>query len=226
MFDPGFDFFIDAAGYGGQSCLLATRTGSDLLGSEKSLIQYDVAPLRLYFRTRSAVAGGVSAAEQLGAGSLVLAGKHIDSLGEASLLFSAVGLVAAGEGDSLHYLGSLDLTDPSIATKMATANTLSARVDVEWTSADGTKRLTWQFDVTIRRQVYNGEANAGSGTPPTYPSSVIHQLFVPREEDAARWRFRDGCWEAYFAEDDAWRPIVGKLVDGVPSFVPGDPVEE
>jgi hypothetical protein len=168
MFDPGFDFFIDVAGYGGVACLLSSKTGSDLLGSEPSMVQADAAPLRLYFRRRAAAAGGVSTAEQLAAGTLVFAGKHVDDLGAATLLFSASSFVLTGEGDDVHYLGTLALTDAAIGTKMGTGKTLSVRVDVEWTSTDGTKRLTWQFDAIIRRQVYAGEADPTPGTP-TYP---------------------------------------------------------
>jgi len=226
MFNPAYEFFVDVAKSGGVACLLSSRTGPDALGSEPSMVQYDAAPLKLYFRSRPASSVGATTAEQLAAGSLVLAGKHVDDLGAVTLLFSCVAFVVAGDGDTLHYLGNLSLTDPAIATKMAAANTLSVRIDIEWTSGDGLQRVTWQFDAVIRRQVYNGEALAIPGTPPTYPAAVIHQLFVPRAEDAARWRFRNGGWECYFLEEDGWRPLVGKLVDGAPAFVPGDLVEE
>jgi len=38
------------------------------------------------------------------------------------------------------------------------------------------------------------------------------------------WRLRNGAWEAFFQEDQRWRPKLPVMVDGVPTDTWGDPV--
>lgn len=59
--------------------------------------------------------------------------------------------------------------------------------------------------------VEDGHGNGLPGPVITFPMSDI-------------WRFREGAWEAYFAEDESWRPLLPVMVDGHPTFGFGDPV--
>ncbi len=122
---------------------------------------------------------------------------------------------------------TIDLTSNALAEKLTgAAEKCQTVLEVEYTDGDGKDTIAY-FRVDILNDYIKGTEGVPAPSAPTYyTAGIVDSLFVPRAEDAARWRFRNGCWEGYCADDDTWRPIVIKLVDGVPALVPGDAVEE
>lgn len=173
MFDQAF--YIDIDRPGGRACLLDGKA-SAALPDTPMLVQGDVGPLKLFFRRRG-VAGAASTPMQHEGASIVAAGKHVDDMGAATLLFSATSFVETGTGDDLHYLSELDLTAAEIGTKLGTGKEITVRVDVEVQTPGNTQRITYQFDVTVRKQGYSGEATPTPGTPPyPHPDQIVTKV--------------------------------------------------
>lgn len=165
MFEFEYSLFIDVDRPGGQPCLLEGKTSAALAG-DPLLAQGDTFNLKLYFRRRG-VAGAASTAVELAPGGIVFAGKHVDSLGEETVLFSASAFTVEGTGDDLRYACGLNLNTTELHAKIGTAKTLPVRIDVEVQDEVNGKRLTFQFDATVRHQVYEDE-------PPAEPALTYY----------------------------------------------------
>jgi hypothetical protein len=155
---------------------------------------------------------------------------------------AAVTYLASADTDEWNDVADWDLADPTggkicclldlntaeLQALFATGDTYKAVVvEVKMVDAAGHETTLAQADAHIFQDICKGsEGDPQPGSPSYYTTGAADAIFAPREEDAARWRFRDGCWQAYCADDDTWRPIVLKLVAGVPALVPGDAVEE
>lgn len=162
-----FSLYIDADRPGGMECLLDGKSSS-FAQAEPQLAQGDELLLKLFFRRRGA-AGAASTAVQLATGAnIVLAAKEEDGLAEATLLFSAAAFVETGTGDDLHYESALNLNTDELDAAITGGDPLPVRVDVEVQNGGNTYRLTYQFDMAISPQVYDGEADPTPGTP-AYP---------------------------------------------------------
>ena len=172
-FNLDYDLYLDVAAPGGLACLLEGKA-SALRQDKPSYIQADCFPLNLYFRQSGAV-GNNSTAVELAALNIVLGAKLLSALDDTTLLFSCTDFVSVGEGDDLHYQALLDLNTSEITAALDGQKSITARVNVEIETAENTQRLTYQFDVTIQKQSYGGEASPTPGTP-TYP--VPAQLVV------------------------------------------------
>ena len=151
---------VDSAAAGG-SPLLAGKSSSRLSGSP-CWIQGDKAPLQLYFRSVADSPLNGSTAMELAAGSaIVIEGKLVADLGKADseALFSASAFTASGAGDDLYYGAVLDLNGPKITTAFATSKNvpLTVRVDVDVQDAGNTTRLKFQFEITLKKKVYEGD---------------------------------------------------------------------
>lgn len=170
------NLYIDIDRPGGLPCLLDGKASS-LLQSEPQMVHADQFPLNVYFRRRGS-AGAASTAVDLGAGkTLILAGKKSAVLATGETLFSAAGFEAAGEGDDLHYTADLNLNTGALATALGTENTLPVRVDIEIQTAGNAQRITYQFNLTISRQVYAGEPAPDEALPPyPHPSAIVTKL--------------------------------------------------
>lgn len=183
-----YSLYIDIDKPGGLSCLLDGKTSSQLQ-TEPMLVQGDCFTLKLFFRRRG-VLGAASTPITLAAGSeIVLAGKHIDDLGAVTLLFNATSFAETGSGDDLHYEATLDLNTVELDAKVGTNKDISVRIDVEVEDAGNDMRATYQFDATVRHQVYDGEADPTPGTP-AYPHPDL--LYTKAEIDARIEWFSEG----------------------------------
>lgn len=103
----------------------------------------------------------------------------------------------------------------------------------------GTEKTFWMVISAITNDGANITIGAGNfvieedgtgtaGDPPTpavnyYSTGQAEALFVRQWATNAGWRFRNGYWEVYFAEDGAWRPLVGVFKDGKPTLGFGEP---
>jgi len=63
---------------------------------------------------------------------------------------------------------TLQFIQGDIAALSGTSTSLAVKCDIELQNADNTQRLTYQFDGSVLRQVYDGEADPTPGTP-SYP---------------------------------------------------------
>ncbi|WP_448579277.1 hypothetical protein [Thermosphaera sp.] len=170
-----YSLYIDADRPGGRSCLLEGKTSAPL-GDTPRVVQADAFVLKLYFRKRMS-AGSPSTPAPVSPSAIILAAKRADDLSATTLLFSAADFSPAGEGDDRHYEAILNLHTPEMDAAFGTDKTMLARVDIELQNADNTRRLTYQFDLTVVRQVYGGEATPTPGTPPyPHPSLIITKI--------------------------------------------------
>lgn len=98
-------------------------------------------------------------------------------------------------------------------------------VEIRKLDALGNETTLAQEEAYILQDICKGTEGAPAPASPTHLTAAeVFALFVPRTEDAARWRWQDGCWQAYCADDDSWRPVLVKLINGVPTLVLGDAV--
>jgi len=147
-------FYIDADAPGGGRCLLDGLTSSNYRAGIVYGITGDRVPLRLYFRRRSAAAGGASTAAQWPAGSAVVLGGKVEAAGATLVRCSAFTLVA---GDAPYYSGVLSLDTVALrdAALEAASDAITLLVDVEVRNAGNTERVTFRFSLTILAQVYS-----------------------------------------------------------------------
>ncbi|MCX6996520.1 MAG: hypothetical protein NTV49_05420 [Kiritimatiellaeota bacterium] len=225
------DLFLNVAAPGGAACLLEGKTSSTRQ-VKPSFMQADCFPLNLYFRTPGTL-GSNSTAVELAALTIVLGAKALDDLDAATLLFSASGFVAIGEGDELHYQAVLDLNTAEIVAALGSAKSMTARVNVEVETAGNAQRLTYQFDVTIQAQAYGGEAAPTPGTPIyPHPSLLLTKVeaaasYIPIHADQARvrWNPTTKDLEFYCDELGKYAPLLLVVRDGVLVVTPGEPVD-
>lgn len=212
--------YLDVESAGGAP-LLAGKS-SQRLTAWPVFIQGDKVRLELYFRTPASSPLNASTVAELAAGSkIVVAAKQAEELDEASSLFSVTGFAQAGAGDDLCYYADLDLNTQEIDDLFSEASDSSAaiKVDVEVQNADNSDRLTFQFDATLKQQVYDNEPPTTPGTPPHYSAAECEARFVPRSEDEA-WKRRydngDGPrdWH-YDPTTQKWYPEVLVTINGV-----------
>jgi hypothetical protein len=140
-------------------------------------VQGDTATLRIWPATETGNATSPLLTSQLVAGTnIAFAGKSSSALSALTLLFSALSWTAHNteidNSGNWYYEAELNLNtselDTAITALSGTATGLAVKCDIELQNADNSQRLTYQFDATVLRQVYDGEASPTPGTP-TYP---------------------------------------------------------
>jgi hypothetical protein len=224
---------VDSAGKGGTPLL--DGKASSRAPSLPVFVQGDKVPLELYFRTVATSALNASAAVEIPAGTaIVLDGKLPSKLADADSLslFSSSAFAVAGADDDLCYQTTLDLTDDKIEAAFVAAPTvtsLTVRVDVELQNADNSDRLTFQFDITLKRQVYKGEPVTTGGAPSYYNAEQSDDRFVQIHADGARVVTSKTNKREYVYIDSTglYYPRIAQISSsGLPVEVLGDGVEE
>lgn len=155
-------------------------------------IQGDTALVRIWPRAETGNATAPLETYRLATGTNpVLAGKSAAALSAATLLFSALTWAEHNteEDDSgdWYYEAELNLNttelDAAITALSGTATSLAVKCDIELQNADNTQRLTFQFDGSVLRQVYDGEADPTPGTPDyPLPATLITDADLATEE--------------------------------------------
>jgi hypothetical protein len=216
--------YIDVDSAGGAPLLSAKS--STRLSTNPAFMQGDKVRLELWFRSLASSPLNASTVAELAAGSkIAVAAKLASALDSATVLFSAFDFSLDGSGDDICYYADLDLNTQEIDDVFSEQAAASAdiKVDIEVQNSDNTDRLTFQFDGTLKQQVYDNEPSTTPGTPPNYSAAECEARFVPRSEDQAFARFHAGTWYHYIAasEPTPWHPEVAALVDGIPVLTLG-----
>ena len=216
--------YVDVDSAGGAPLL--SGKSSTRLSVKPTFIQGDKVRLELWFRSLASSPLNASTVAELVAGSkMAVAAKQSGELDSDKVLFSAFDFTLDGTGDDMCYYADLDLNTQEIDDVFSEedAATVDIKVDIEVQNADNTDRLTFQFDSTLKQQVYDNEPPTTPGTPPNYSAAECEARFVPRSEDEAFCRFHNGTWYHYIAasEPTPWHPEVAALVDSVPVLTLG-----
>jgi len=216
--------YVDVDSAGGAPLL--SGKSSTRLSSKPTFIQGDKVRLELWFRSLASSPLNASTVAELVAGSkMAVAAKQSGELDSDKVLFSAFDFALDGTGDDICYYADLDLNTQEIDDVFTEEDEATAdiKVDIEVQNSDNTDRLTFQFDATLKQQVYDNEPPTTPGTPPNYSAAECEARFVPRSEDEAFCRWHNGTWYHYIAasEPTPWHPEVAALVDGVPVLTLG-----
>jgi hypothetical protein len=150
--------YLDTAKAGGVNPLLSAKTSAGL-SATPAFVVGDRFTLELWLREISTSPLSVSTAKNLQAGDkIVLCGRLASDLSTA-ILFSTYEWAETGTGDDLRYTGvvNLDTDAARAALEAAAGNSITVRVDVEVEDENNEARLTFQFNVTLYRQAYDGE---------------------------------------------------------------------
>lgn len=133
---------------------------SDTIGAYPILISGDEIPVRLYFMTPDPN-GGAPTAEAPAAGSaIVLAGKKKGSIADEAIpLFLADDFAEVSQED--YWEGTLNLDTVELDAALGDEEEITVMVDVE-ISVDGSIG-TFQFPVTVKREVQEGEGEPVPG---------------------------------------------------------------
>jgi hypothetical protein len=216
---------VDSAG----SSPLLSGKSSSRLSSKPVFIQGDTVRLELWFRSLSTSPLNASTVVEIPAGSaLAVAAKESTDLDAKTVLFSASGFAQDGSGDDLCYYAALNLNTQEIDALFdeETGSLLDIKVDVELQNADNSDRLTFQFDASLKQQVYDGEPATTPGTPPYYNAAEVEARFVPQAGDNAWSRWHDNGdghrWWHYDLVTQLWYPEVMVTRDGVRSMALGE----
>ena len=166
------DLYIDVDAPGGSPCLLESSGSRRSSGNPPQWMAGDIFELRLHFRRLPATLDGdLLVVEQPASWSLVVAGKTTGPA-SGSLLFSASTFAKVETEDDVYYAALVSLATEGLATAMTDVLVGSYRdllVDVENQDAANTARLTYQFPVRIRQQVFAGVTDLGPEEP-LYPA--------------------------------------------------------
>jgi hypothetical protein len=166
-----YDLYIDVDAPGGSDCLLDLSGSPRSAGNPVRWIFKDIFEIRLHYRRRAVTLDGVvEVVEQPASWAIVLAGKA--AAVDATLLFAATDFVRVETTDDVYYSAMLTLDTTELATVMdavAVGSALSVLVDVENQDAGNTARLTFQFSVHIKQQVYDNESDPTPAAP-AYPA--------------------------------------------------------
>lgn len=92
--------------------------------------------------------------------------------------------------------------------------------------AIGSRERKYWLAIGATTKTTGKKITAGAGPLIVVEDGLENESDGPGVESpsGAYWRVRDGVWQAYFEEDDSWRPFIPHLVDGQPTIGFGDPV--
>lgn len=172
-----YDLYINVDAPGGASCLLDASGAPRSAGNPVQWIVKDVFDVRIHFRRiAQTLDAAVEVVEQPASWAIVLAGKDPTVAGTietpAGLVFSASMFARVDTDDDVYYVAKLSLDTDELADaleEVASGSTKTIRVDIENQDATNAARLTYQFPVSIRQQVYDGETDPVPAVP-QYPS--------------------------------------------------------
>lgn len=139
---------------------LLNGDGSTPLALTPAFVQSDCVPLRLYFRTKADSPLNPSTSVTLpGGAAIVVAGKQPTELDEATELFQVSGFTQVDEDGETYYQATLDLNTSEIddVFENTTLTSVPIRVDIEVQNGDNSERFTFQFDATLKQQVYDND---------------------------------------------------------------------
>jgi len=160
------DFHIDInAAYG--SFLITSATDSSLRQPPPDMIEGDAMPVRLHFWERG-LTGSITAADPGPDTVFVFSGRPAGAPAGSSLLFLTNDFIEVGAGV---WEGTLDINTAELTAHLLDAASGSkiilGEIEVR-DSISNTRRNSFQFDLTARRQVYQAE----DATPTPLPSPI------------------------------------------------------
>lgn len=164
-----FDLYIDVDAPGGAPCLLDSRGAPRKQNDPVRWIVGDIFSIRIHFvRRPSTIDGSVEPVEQPASWALVLAGRA----DAETLYFSASSWVKVLTDDDVYYQADLSLDTQEAheaLSALSPGESLDVRVDLENQDATNAYRLTYQFEVKLVQQVYDGET-VPTPEEPQYPA--------------------------------------------------------
>lgn len=167
------------------------RSLADPSATTRTWVEDDRFPVRLRFADIAAINGAGATATRLDVGDVIILGARAIR-GTGNPLFGVTDfvetVVPADEENDLpadyYYDAILNIDTSAMETVFGANQTALVWIDVEVQSPDpegGAEplKLTWQFQVTIVRQAYGGEALPTAPTTITYPAPGLLALRVP-----------------------------------------------
>lgn len=197
------DLYLDVAKFAsGANPLLAVDGGSVRANGSPVLIQGDHLTLRLHFCRFSSA--GLEIVDLPSGSAIVFAGRARDAIESGDILFAADTFTVSGTGDDLLYSAELDLNTAELDAAIGTDAQLIVRCDVEVQNADNSRRMTLQFDATVRHEVYS----EGAAVPIT--------VAVDRA-----YRIADGEFQLWNPDQSKWHSIYVRGGAGAEQLVIG-----
>ena len=169
-----FDLHVDVNKHGRSgSPLLAIDGDAVTDGPIPTLIQGDVFGIRLFFWNRTSA--GVETIQLPAGSNIVFAGITTSNLGVTLLFLASAFSEAQDDDDNYYYSATLDLSSSTLAEAIGSESSLSCLADIEVQDAGDLTRLTFQFRMSILRQVYTGTDAMLAGV---YPGSLVVEEIV------------------------------------------------
>lgn len=194
--------------------LMRVEASSISLGAPPIFVQGDHLPLRIFLRRRTA--SGLQPVSIPSGYSMVFAAKAYEV--SSNILFSAIGFVPDGDGDSLCYVADLDLNTSELSSALVNRGELRVRCDLEIQNPGNTRRITYQHDAIVRRQVYAGEGPPSSGGP-QYPAPDQIALQAPtggnyRIQGGTQFQIWNTASSLFESIDDRIQPGIRLVIEG------------
>lgn len=202
--------------------LLRDKTGQ-AAAPRPDWVSADVFPVNLWLRKPSSVNGQSATGVVVDpTDQIILSGK---ATAAGALLFSAIDWVLTGteEADDQRYVAVLDLNTDALSAAFGSALQLLIVGEIEIQNEANTRRISAQFPINIRKQIYAGE---GTPTPaaPAYPlpgalvtkNPTDGTYRVKTDETGSYWQVKNattGKWHTLWlvGEDEAstltWSPV-------------------
>ena len=196
------DLHLDInAAYG--RVLLTSATDSSLRQPAPSIVAGDAMPVRLYFWSRSST-GTLTAADPGETSVILFSARPAGVPSGSDLLFLCDNFTETETGV---WDGSLSLATAELAAHLATAPAGAKIItgEVEIQNADDTQRLSYQFDLTARAQVYdNQDTPLSLPTPAAWletqrPAPLIRTLEQGQPSDGSLGTAQMATWEVVAA---------------------------
>ena len=161
---PIYQMIIDADAPGGVFPLL---TAEGATAPSPKFVAGDHFDLFLQFARRPAALGGDLTYLALSGSWSIMVGMRASRLASSSLLASAVDFGVSGDG----YMAALSLnTTEMLAVFATTATPQTIWMDIEIADAGNTRRVTYQFAVSINPQAYMAGETDPTPAEPEYPA--------------------------------------------------------
>jgi hypothetical protein len=189
------DLYLDVAKFAtGANPLLNVDGGSVRSGGSPTLIQGDHLTLRLHFcRFTSA---GLEIVDLPAGSAIVFAGRLRDEIESGDILFAADTFTVSGTGDDLLYYADLDLNTTELDEAIGSEAQLIVRCDVEVQNADNSRRMTLQFDATVRHEVYA----EGAAVPVTV---AVDRAYRIADGELQLWNPDQSLWHSIYVRGGA-----------------------
>lgn len=198
-FSRVYDLYVDVAKPGGPACLLNGTSGAQRTAAPEWM-EGDSFVLRVHFREVGGLAVTTSAVELATGDELILAAKT--SISATELLFSATSWTKVSASGDIYYQTTLNLNTTEMGTALTGAS-LSAVIDLEVQNSDNTSRITFRFNATVNKAVYDGESDPVPGTP-DYPSPSAVMVKNP---DGGNYRVKDGNLQLWNATQSKFQTV-------------------